>query len=775
MNKIANKHKIIIFTYILLTALSILYSLVIVKDFSRPLIGILDEEQWEYAGFYLFKNISFTPFPHLNLVNNQVFYPYGTNSVFLAWGIERDIFYAIMYFLFGIGPWIKIYFLLSVLFTAIGSFRLLLWDYGFVRACGASLIVSFFNAYAIYKYPHHLSYSIIHWTILSFIADFLIVKRIVLKQNISLKLVLLRALLLFLSLGQELGYIAGFALMSFSISIIYISLIFLYRQFKLKQNPIVLFQSWLESWRTEFFSEKRIYLFLLGFCVLIAYAYLPLVFQIAKEAKSFDFTGVITGAWWAHPLRLFIPFFPFFNPVAFEFKKVFGDEPEALIDGSSGLFLLIIGILGLLHERKKITIFIPLIIILFLCLSYHPINLPTLKIFPWFAFNRITGRSTVIYPVILGIFALHINLNCLQTSRKQLITAILVLLACTELYTIYSFKLNYQPYSLDKNFFTYMNYVKKQPGEAVLDWPFCIAGGNGVGSLQGLCPFYGKNGSICALRRFHEKKVMGQYFGRLHPSQIEPYLQAGWDHLFSPNHPNITEATQQTRCFRADEWSFFTDFYKYNDFAGINLYVDLLPESCVKEFYTRFGNPTNETTVPGAGTVKFIPKSADLRSQVDLALGTKIKFEPFLDFSDANLLNINTIQSFISVTGLSDVEGTKPSSWRWALGPETNIVFKLKHSQPLILSFRFDSPIEDQNVLLEVNGVTLGNFNNLSKDVTIDHKLKFKPLKGVNRIVFKYKYWNHNQATFAPNDSREMSVAFRRLVIEPAKETSEPE
>ncbi|MGJ5673557.1 MAG: hypothetical protein ACR9NN_08110 [Nostochopsis sp.] len=446
-----------------------------------------------------------------------------------------------------------------------------------------------------------------------------------------------------------------------------------------------------------------------------------------------------------------------------------------MIDGSSGCFLFIVGILGILQERKKITIFVPLIIILLLCLLYHPIYLPTLKIFPWFAFNRIPGRSTVIYAVILGIFALHINLNCLQTRRKQLITSILVLLACTELYTIYSFKLNYQPYSLDKNFFTYMNYVKKQPGEAVLDWPFCVTGGNGIGFLQGLCPFYGKNCSIFALRRFHEKKVMGQYFGRLHPYQIEPYLQAGWNRLFSPNNPNIMKATQQTRCFRADEWSFFTDFYKYNDFAGINLYTDFLPESCVKEFYTRFGNPTNETTVLGAGKVKFIPKSADLRSQVNLAIGSQIKFEPILDFSESDLLAINSISSFLSVTGLNLQEGTTPNNWRWGLGPETNIAFKLKDSQPLILSFRFDSPIENQNVLLEVNGVTLGNFNNLSKDVTIDHKLKFQSLKGVNRIVFKYKYWNHNQAIYAPNDPRGMSVAFRRLVIEPTEEKSEPE
>ncbi|MGJ5673558.1 MAG: hypothetical protein ACR9NN_08115 [Nostochopsis sp.] len=323
MMRIDNKHKLITFVYIFLIILSILHCLVVVKDFSRPLIGILDDEQWEYAGFYLFKNISFDPFPHLNLVNNQVFYPYGTNSVFQPWGIERDIFYAVLYSFFGMGPWIQIYYLLTVIITAIGAFQLLLWDYGFVRAFGASLIFPFFNAYAIYKYPYHLSYSIIHWTVLSFIADFLIIKRIVLKQKLSLKLVLLRVLLLFLSLGQELGYIAGFALMSFSISMLYIGLLFLYRHFKLKHNTIVLFKNCLVNWKTEFFSEKRIFIFLLAFCVLTAYAYLPLIFQIANAAKSFDFTILPTGTWWTNPLRLVIPFFPFFNPVAFELNFFF--------------------------------------------------------------------------------------------------------------------------------------------------------------------------------------------------------------------------------------------------------------------------------------------------------------------------------------------------------------------------------------------------------------------------------------------------------------------
>jgi hypothetical protein len=120
-----------------------------------------------------------------------------------------------------------------------------------------------------------------------------------------------------------------------------------------------------------------------------------------------------------------------------------------------------------------------------------------------------------------------------------------------------------------------MSYVKNQPGEAVLDWPFCVTGGNGIGAIDGLCPYFFTIGSIPAMRRFHEKKVVGQYFGRLHPSQIEPYLQAGWSQMFVPDKLDLFKGTRQSRCFTTEEWSFFTDFYKFNDFAGINLYVVL--------------------------------------------------------------------------------------------------------------------------------------------------------------------------------------------------------
>jgi len=74
---------------------------------------------------------------------------------------------------------------------------------------------------------------------------------------------------------------------------------------------------------------------------------------------------------------------------------------------------------------------------------------------------------------------------------------------------------------------------------------------------------------------------------------VEPYLRAGWLTLLSLENGS----KEQVRCFRANanDWEFFTDFVAFNDLAGINLYVDLLPSGCANQFYARYGTPVMET------------------------------------------------------------------------------------------------------------------------------------------------------------------------------------
>jgi hypothetical protein len=614
--------KPVVFTLTLAVLILGFYSLV-VKDILHPLSGGGDTDYWEYTGFYLAKNISFHPLPTLNLTNNESFYPYGVNAVFQPWGIERDLFYAISYSLFGIGGWVQIYYLVSISITFSGTFLLLYRDYHFARSLGAGLLVTLGSFYTVNKYPVQAGYAIIHWTTLSFIADFLIVKRCVLRQKLSFQLILIRLLILVLSLGQELGYVAGFALTSFAVSAFFMLalLVFRWQKRQISLDKIVLI---LGSWRRDILSSKFTTVFLSASILCVLYFNLPLVLEISRSAKSFDFSKVPSGSWWVSPFRLLVPFLPFLNPSQPFVNEIFKDVPEGIgFEGSPGYFLLILGGFGLWHTRKQIAIFIPLILIFITCVFYYP----ALRIFPWFQFFRLGGRATMIYPIVLTLFALHFHWPEWRLGVRKLTLFLILLVACLEFFTFYSFRTGYQPYVFASDFWDYMARVQAQPGEAVLDFPFCATGGNAVGSAEGLCPYYGRTMSNFSLRRFHEKKVIGQYFGRLHPDQISYLQAAGWPKLFFPNSTNIFEASGQTRCFYRNEWQFFENFYRLNDFAGINLYTDLLPQSCVEDFYQRFGRPIKETTVPLTGKVVFIPKPSQMRNQVDKEKGKNLKLD----------------------------------------------------------------------------------------------------------------------------------------------------
>jgi hypothetical protein len=153
-----------------------------------------------------------------------------------------------------------------------------------------------------------------------------------------------------------------------------------------------------------------------------------------------------------------------------------------------------------------------------------------------------------------------------------------------------------------------------------------VIGGNGVGNTEGLCPIYNKSSGVHSLKRFHQKKVVGHYYGRLHPSQIKSFVDAGWGKMSEPDSHIWNESTQLIKNFTPEQWEFFTDFFKFNDFAGINLYIDLIPKTEQQEFFRRFGNPTKSTVVPIAGNVVFIPKPKSWFALVNLQKGKKIKF-----------------------------------------------------------------------------------------------------------------------------------------------------
>ncbi|WP_332368047.1 hypothetical protein [Spirosoma telluris] len=428
-----------------------------------------------------------------------------------------------------------------------------------------------------------------HWTTLCMVATYRLIYDLTSQKPISLVYVLIWVWLHVQVLSQELAYVAGFAL-TFTTLAFPVIVFSLYRRFPVVMHWFALVSDYLKN---QVSQHKAGILFWLLMLIFSLFLYLPLTLQIALTAWEFDFHEVQELRAWSHPLRLFIPYMPGFQTYDFDYIPHLGDSFESYGQGSPGLYLLILAGIGWWQIRRRIAVWLPLVLMLVLCLLYHPVLLPTLKLFPWFSFNRHGGRASLIYPVLFGLLAMTIQWP--RQLISQLIGMLLIGLMGMECYTGYTQRIAYPANVASDSLLHYCEVIRQQPGVAVLDWPFCTVGGNGVGATEGLCPYYAQQNAVFTFRRFYDKSGVGQYFGRLHPDQIKPFLRDGWPRLLTPG-----------RTFTAQDWQFLDTFLHRNNFAGINLYPDLLTPEQVTQFYQHYGQPIAETKFPAAGRVVFI-------------------------------------------------------------------------------------------------------------------------------------------------------------------------
>lgn len=601
--------------------LPILYGIFFVRNFTLPLTGGGDIDEWEYVGYYLAENIHFAPFPEISLNHTDTFYPFGTTQVFSDWSLESNYWFAFFYTNFGHGPWLNYYYVLSLIISFLGTYLLLKKEFGIEKAFFVGFVVTFFNFYALNKYPHHYNHSTIHWTILSLFSDFILVKRIILKENISLKWVFLKAFLLIATLGMNLGYICGFALNSFVLSLIVVGLVLLKRYFKGDYQLSQYFQSWFQDFR----KSPSFYLLLTIPSIIPLFFFLPLVLQIYTEAKTYHLDTANAPHFWSNPVRILLPYFPYIDTIQNPFVWLLKDMPEGLGSGSPGWLCLILGIVGFFKNRTKYwLVFLPFIILLVISIFYHPNKIPTLKIFPWGAYNRVPSRFTSLLPVIFSCFFLPINWKNFQYKNIFLISITTIFIL--ELSVVYSYRYSQKPFEFDKNFFGYLANIEKQKGEAVMDFPFCIVGGDGTGLKENLCPIFRKTCNIYALRRFHHKKVIGGYYSHVHESTMNGFVSTGIGNWAIADTPDWQTASRITNKFSEEQLTHFIKYFQYNDFVGMNLYIDLIPKEMYEQIERHIGRATQTTIFPGAGRVIFIPKPPQWQKFVNKEKALKMRY-----------------------------------------------------------------------------------------------------------------------------------------------------
>ncbi len=566
-----------------LAALLALYAHFVLQGLTGPLVGIADTEGVEHTGFLFRKMMTYLPYPRLFFETDWIAYPQGINGVFQAWFLEREYLSS----WFGPGGWLKWYALASPAIAAVGSFFLLRGRHGERRAALVGLAAAFLGFYAAHKYPEHFNLTLCHWMILNLVADFTLCRIVVDGDVPSLSRVLTRVVLLILALSQDLSYVAGYALASFTLTSIFLF-------FELRRHPRALLSVWREeaNRRTGRLGGQ---LFLI---VVLGWLFVPLCFQIFAEARRHSIPG--GSVFWANPLRLLIPWLPFLNPGSVRFH----DSAEGFGAASPGWALLVAGLVGAgAAWRARDRAYVPLAALLLLAILNHPQNLPLMKVFPWFGYARVTSRYTLILPVALCLFALA------HQWKRGLV--VLAALAAVEAYTAVVLLARPILAPAPAAYFDYHEKLRAVPGDALLDWPFCALAGNGI--TERLCPepkVIGRHST----QRFHGKKVVGFNLGRLTPEIAWPLLRVGWHHVHA--------------CPQGDDWRFIDDFVKLNPLAGIQLHLDALPSGCREAFEKRYGAVVATTELPGGGRVAFIEKPAAWRAAEDRGAGRRLRYEP---------------------------------------------------------------------------------------------------------------------------------------------------
>lgn len=708
------RHKeLLLFCLLLLFLLCNLWDLMLGKAASGLMQG--DGAAWPYITDYFSQHLSFWPWPQLNLINNETFYPQGINHVFQAWCLEREYFYVVLQSLLGSGPWLSVYFFFSLCITGLGSYWLLLKHFGFWRRTSAALYLSIGHIYLLAKFPQHLNIAAAHWCILSLILDFLLMKSALETKKIRLNQVLLRCLLTMLCLGLDLSYIAAYSLTSLCFTAVFLA----WHKYK---------HRW--TYQAEPNTLSIVYLI----CILsLSWLYLPLLIQISYSAQQFDFTQVAPSNYWAMPLRFGLSYI---LPESWvnQITPFFGDNVESNYVLRPGLFLGLLALMAWPTVRKNIRLFAPLFLLTLLCLIYHPVLLPSLKIFPWFAFHRIGGRSSLIYPIVLVLMALHIPSPTKSSTR--LILASILALGAIEMDMAYLMLWSQSQFkSIDPHFKDYLHTIKNLPGEALLEWPFCATGGNGVG-LNELCPYFSSTNSLHTWRRLHQKKVMGQYFGRLHPSQIKAYLDTGWDQLYTPVQLKGAGVNVQSRCFNLQEWSFFDDFYRSYDFSALSLIASKVPSACVQEFIHHYGLPIARAEHPEAGLVLLFPRNQAWKHPQDHTSKNRPHYTPWRPNGSVNLVQ-EAYPEGLETHGLSQ----STAKHRDSQGTNSQIIFRNQHHRKGQLRLKLKNIGLQQNIDIWLDQTLLSHFSLAPQEIlttTID--LDLKPGEHELRLEYGFYY-----------------------------------
>jgi hypothetical protein len=125
----------------------------------------------------------------------------------------------------------------------------------------------------------------------------------------------------------------------------------------------------------------------------------------------------------------------------------------------------------------------------------------------------------------------------------------------------------------------------------------------------------------------------------------------------------------------------------------------------------------------------------------------------------------------VQATGFRHVERASGVDYRWILGPTATITLALGAPKHLKLIFTASNPIDDQDIVIILNGKDIAKFKTIPKD---DRLLGFKKYEalldaaaGTNELTLTFSRYNHRtpQETFAAVDQDPLAIMISHFEI----------
>ncbi|WP_243312333.1 acyltransferase family protein [Fundidesulfovibrio agrisoli] len=117
------------------------------------------------------------------------------------------------------------------------------------------------------------------------------------------------------------------------------------------------------------------------------------------------------------------------------------------------------------------------------------------------------------------------------------------------------------------------------------------------------------------------------------------------------------------------------------------------------------------------------------------------------------------------VEGLDPAEHSAGATWRWGLGPKTELLFSLPSNANIVLTLEYTQLPAEQNVIVSFNGQVLETLQ-CEGTCSVYRQYTLPGGREDNVIRFEYGEWNGLAAQILPEDSRPLAVSFTKLSLD---------